>query len=226
MSSAATTFGLGIHVNPPLSPLPFLYVSIATRMLYGWILDRLMSAVSVMRSQMCCVREEPPGVMMPISVVLSLPKLRIKAVSGIPLPFPFVPLFVRSASQTLRCLKSCDGSCSRQRPTWLISWTIRSSSWAEDWAAVAGFSGLSAIVCISLMAHRNVFVGSAVGGAVARIWANSSFVLNTCSIARRPPSSFIFFGSMWISVRTSLMVQPSRFWYFVVRFAISIPVRE
>ena len=86
--------------------------------------------------------------------------------------------------------------------------------------------GLSAIVWISLMALRNVFVGSAVGGAVARIWANSSFVLNTCSIASRPPSSFIFFGSMWMSVRTSLMVQPSRFWYFVMRLAISIPVRE
>ena len=52
------------------------------------------------------------------------------------------------------------------------------------------------MVCISLMALRNVFVGSVVGGAAARIAVNSSLVLNTCSIARRPPSSFIFFGSM------------------------------
>ena len=59
-----------------------------------------------------------------------------------------------------------------------------------------------------------------------RISVNSSLVLKTQSMASRPPSSFIFLGSMWISVRTSLMVQPSRFWYLVIRFAISIPVRE
>ena len=82
------------------------------------------------------------------------------------------------------------------------------------------------MVWISLMALSNCLTRSAVGGAAARIGANSSLVLNTCSIARRPPSSFIFFESMWMSVRTSLMFQPSRFWYLVMRFAISIPVRE
>ena len=46
------------------------------------------------------------------------------------------------------------------------------------------------------MALNRVFVGSADGGAVARMGANSSLVLKTCSIAIRPPSSFIFFGSM------------------------------
>ena len=160
-----------------------------------------------------------------ISSVLSLPKLRMSAVRGIPFPLPLAPLFVRSASHTFRCLKSCDGSCSRHRPTWLMSWTIRSiSPWVM--LAVAVVVLRRTIVWISLMALRNVFVGSAVGGAAARIGSNSSFVLNTCSIASRPPSSFIFFGSMWMSVRTSLMVQPSRFWYFVMRLAISIPVRE
>ena len=64
------------------------------------------------------------------------------------------------------------------------------------------------------------------GGAVFRISANSSLFLKTWSIASRPSSSFIRFGSMWMSVRTSLMVQPSRFWYLVIRLAISIPVRE
>ena len=29
-------------------------------MLYGWIFERLMSAASVMRSQICCVRGVPP----------------------------------------------------------------------------------------------------------------------------------------------------------------------
>ncbi len=67
-------------------------------------------------------------VMMPISAVESLPRLRIKAVSGIPFPLPLAPLLVRSASQTLRCLKSWDGSCSRQRPTVLMRWAILSIS--------------------------------------------------------------------------------------------------
>jgi len=105
-----------------------------------------------------------------------------------------------------------------------MSWTIRSSSCCV--VAEEAELGRSTIVCISLMALMNVFVGSAVGGAVARIGSNSSLLLNTCSIASRPPSSFIFLGSMWVRVRTSLMVQPSRFWYFVIRLAISIPVRE
>ena len=61
---------------------------------------------------------------------------------------------------------------------------------------VAGWSGLSAMAWISLMALSNCFTGSAVGGAAARIGANSSLVLKTLSIARRPPSSFIFLGSM------------------------------
>ena len=176
------------------------------------------------------------GVMIPISAVLSLPKLRIKAVSGIPFPLPLAPLLRRRASHTFLCLNSWDGSCSRQRPTWLMRWTIRSSSCccveaeAEADAAsdglVAGWRCLSTIVWISLMAFRNVFVGSVLGGAAARICSNSSLVLNTCSIARRPPSSFIRDGSMWMSARTSLMVQPSRFWYLVIRLAISIPERE
>jgi len=140
------------------------------------------------------------------------------------------PLLVRSASQTFLCLNSWDGSCSRQRPTWLMRWAIRSSSpWlvlAEAEAASAGWRGLSTIVWISLMAFRNVFVGSVLGGAAARICSKSSLVLKTCSIARRPPSSFIRDGSMWMSARTSLMVQPSRFLYLVIRLAISIPERE
>jgi len=68
---------------------------------------RLMSWASVMRSQMAVTEGVAMDcVMMPISAVLSLPKLRIKAVSGIPFPLPLAPLFVRSASQTLRCLNS------------------------------------------------------------------------------------------------------------------------
>ena len=192
-----------------------------------------MSAASVMRSQMSFMEGViSPGVMMPISEVLSLPKFRMRAVRGIPFPLPLAPLLWRSASQTFLYLKSCDGSCSRHRPTWLIRWTIRLIS-SEYWEAEAGVGltddgcrGLSAMVWISLIALRNVFVGSVVGVAAARIGANSSLVLNTCSIARRPPSSFILDGLMWISVRTSLIVQPSRFWYLVMRFAISIPVRE
>ena len=225
LSSAATTLGLGAHTRLPLSPWPFLYVSIATRMLYGWILERLMSAASVMRSQMSLTEGVGEGVMMPISAVLSLPKLRMSAVRGIPFPLPLAPLLWRSASQTFLYLKSCDGSCSRQRPTWLMRWTIRSSS---PWVvlAVAVVVLRSTMVWISFMALSNVFVGSADGGAVARIGSNSSLVLNTCSIARRPPSSFIWDGLMWMSVRTSLMFQPSRFWYLVMRFAISIPLRE
>ena len=233
LSSAATTLGLGAHTRLPLSPWPFLYVSIATRMLYGWILERLMSAASVMRSQMSLTEGvRAAGGMMPISAVLSLPKLRMSAVRGIPFPLPLAPLLWRSASQTFLYLKSCDGSCSRQRPTWLMRWTIRSSSCcvvAEEEAeaeAEAEAEGRSTMVWISLMALSSVFVGSADGGAVARIGSNSSLVLNTCSIARRPPSSFIWDGLMWMSVRTSLMFQPSRFWYLVMRFAISIPVRE
>ena len=96
---------------------------------------RLMSAASVMRSQMCLTVGVSDwramvlnGAMIPISAVVSLPKLRIRAVSGIPFPLPLAPLLRRSASQTLRYLKSCDGSCSRQRPTVLMRWTIRLSS--------------------------------------------------------------------------------------------------
>lgn len=174
------------------------------------------------------------GSMIPISSVLSLPRLRMRAVKGIPLPLPLAPLLSRSASQILRYLKSCDGRCSRQRPTWLMRWTIRSSSpeyWEPEAEAasdglVGGWSGRSAMAWISLMALSSVFVGSAVVGAAARIGAKSSLVLKMWSMASRPPSSFIFLGSMWISVRTSLMVQPSRFWYLVTRLATSIPVRE
>ena len=54
----------------------------------------------------------------------------------------------------------------------------------------------STMVWISLMAFSNCFTRSAVGGAAARIGSNSSLVLNTCSIARRPPSSFIWDGLM------------------------------
>ena len=89
-----------------------------------------MSAASVMRSQMSLteVVMAAAGVMMPISAVLSLPKLRMSAVRGIPFPLPLAPLLWRSASQTFRYLKSCDGSCSRQRPMVLMRWTIRLSS--------------------------------------------------------------------------------------------------
>jgi len=166
-----------------------------------------MSAASVMRSQMSLTEGViVEGAMMPISDVLSLPKFRMSAVRGIPFPLPLAPLLWRSASQTFLYLKSCDGSCSRQRPTWLMRWTIRSSSWALVVALVvvvvvvvfvaAGWRGLSAMVWISLMALSNCFTRSAVGGAVARIGSNSSLVLNTCSIARRPPSSFILDGLM------------------------------
>jgi len=234
LSSAATTLGFGDHTRLPLSPWPFWYVSIATRMVYGWIRVRLMSAASVIRSQMALTEEGvAEGVMMPISAVLSLPKFRMSAVRGIPFPLPLAPLLWRSASQTFLYLKSCDGSCSRQRPTWLMRWTIRSSSWVFALVVVvvvvvaaAGWRGLSAMVWISLMALSNCLTRSAVGGAVARIGSNSSLVLNTCSIASRPPSSFIRDGLIWMSVRTSLMVQPSRFWYLVIRLAISIPERE
>ena len=128
LSSAATTLGLGVHVRLPLSPAPFWYVSIATRTLYGWILERLMSAASVMRSQMSLTEGVMAAGVMTISAVLSFPKLRMSAVRGIPFPLPLAPLLWRSASQTFRYLKSCDGSCSRQRPMVLMRWTIRLSS--------------------------------------------------------------------------------------------------
>ena len=104
---------------------------------------RLMSAGSVMRSQMCLVSRVSDwmamvlnGAMIPISAVVSLPRLRIRAVSGIPFPLPLAPLLISSVSQTLRCLKSWDGSCSRQRPTWLMRSVIRYSSlWVAAWAA-------------------------------------------------------------------------------------------
>ena len=69
----------------------------------------------------------------------------MSAVSGIPLPLPLAPLLVSSASQTLRCLKSWDGSCSRQRPAVLMRWAIRSRSavdvrlrlrWWTSWRAL------------------------------------------------------------------------------------------
>ena len=91
---------------------------------------------------------------------------------------------------------------------------------------MAGAWVRSTMLWISLMALSSIFVGSAVVGAPARIGVKSSLVLKMLSMASRPPSSFIFLGLMWISVRTSLMVQPSRFWYLVTRFATSIPVRE
>ena len=149
-------------------------------MVYGWILARLMSWASVMRSQMCLVRVPPPhdgssalldelaeeevvvvGVMIPISAVVSLPRLRIKAVKGIPFPLPLAPLFVRSASHTLRCLKIWDGSCSRQSPTVVMRWTIRLRAAG---VAVAGAGAAVAveprtIVWISLMALKRVATG-------------------------------------------------------------------
>lgn len=88
---------------------------------------------------------------------------------------------------------------------------------------MAGMRGRSAMAWISLMAVNRVVVG--VDGAAFRISANSSLVLKTQSMASLPPSSFIFFGSMWISVRMSLAVQPSRFWYLVRSIAISLPER-
>ena len=201
---------------------------------------RLMSAASVMRSQMCLTVGVSDwmamvlnGAMIPISAVVSLPKLRISAVSGIPFPLPLAPLLISSASQTLRYLNSWDGSCSRQRPTWLMSSVIRYISGVFWDRGTPTGAGRRTMVWISLMAFSRAGVppphdGSnfALATAAARIGSNSSLVLKTCSIARRPPSSFIRLGSMWMSVRTSLMVQPSRFWYLVIRLAISIPVRE
>ncbi len=74
---------------------------------------RLISAASVMRSHICLtvgvsdwIEIVLNGAMIPISAVVSLPKLRIRAVSGIPFPLPLAPLLIRSASHTLRCLKS------------------------------------------------------------------------------------------------------------------------
>ncbi len=97
---------------------------------------------------------------------------------------------------------------------------------------MAGLSGLSAMVWISLMALKSAAVVSLIDGVVPSIddgeamSGGATYRPNTWSMASRPPSSFIFLGSMWMSVRTSLMVQPSRFWYLVTRFATSIPVRE
>ena len=157
---------------------------------------RLMSAASVMRSQMCLTVGVSDwmamvlnGAMIPISAVVSLPKLRIRAVSGIPFPLPLAPLLKRSASHTFLCLKSCDGSCSRQSPTVLMRWMIRSSSpWAgaEAEAEAEAEAGRRMMVWISLMAFRSAGVppphdGStfALATAASRIGSNSSLDLKT-----------------------------------------------
>ena len=145
---------------------------------------RLMSAGSVMRSQMCLVSRVSDwiamvlnGAMIPISAVVSLPRLRIRAVSGIPFPLPLVPLLISSASQTLRYLKSWDGSCSRQRPTRLMRSVIRYISGVFWDRGTPTGAGRRMMVWISLMALRKVFVGSVVEGAAARIGSNSSLGL-------------------------------------------------
>ncbi len=160
LSSAVRIWGFGCHMRLPLSPWPFWYVSIATRIVYGWIRVRLMSAASVMRSQMCFTEGVIEGVMMPIAAVLSLPRLRMRAVRGIPFPLPLAPLLVRSASHTFLCLKSWDGSCSRQRPTWLMRWTIRSSSPWEAEAEAEAEAVRFTMVWISLMALKKVATGN------------------------------------------------------------------
>ena len=59
-----------------------------------------------MRSQISLTAGVIEGVMMPICAVLSLPKLRMRAVRGIPFPLPLAPLFVRSASHIFLCFNN------------------------------------------------------------------------------------------------------------------------
>ena len=165
--------------------------------------------------------------MIPISCVVSLPRLRISAVSGIPFPFPLTPLLVNRATQISRFFSRLVGNCSRHKPALLINSTIRlipllviTLCAAADGVGVGVGLAIRLISCIAL----NRF-DDGDGSAAFKSSANSSFVLKTQSMANRPPSSCIFFWSMCTSVSMSLIVQPSRFWYLVMRFAISPPFR-